>query len=145
MRSKKRFDTSSPQGQPEPLIFYIDECLGKGVGEALKAAGADVRVYGDAVPRGARDTDWLAIVGKENWICLTKDKHIRRRFAERSALLAARVRAFVLTSGNITGQEMAQILVKSLPRMTAFVRRANGPFIARITRSGAIEAYPDVV
>jgi len=144
MRSKKRFDTSSPQGQPKPLIFYVDECLGRGVGEALREAGAEVRFYGEAVPRGVRDTDWLAIVGRKHWICLTKDKNIRRRLAERSALLAACVRAFVLTSGNITGQEMAQVFVKNLPRMTAFARRAKRPFIAKITRSGVIEAYPEV-
>jgi predicted nuclease of predicted toxin-antitoxin system len=103
-----------------------------------------VRIFGEAIPRGARDADWLAAIGKENWICLTKDKHIRRRLAERNALLAARVRAFVLTSGNLTGAEMAEIFASNVRRIERFARRTKPPFIAKITRNGVIEEYPDI-
>ena len=141
MKSKKRCATSSAKEQPEPIVFYVDECLGRGVGEALKQAGEEVRFYGEAVPRGARDTDWLARIGEGGWVCLTKDKHIRRRLVERSALLAARVKAFVLTSGNLTGAEMAEVFVRNLPKIRSLAARTKAPFIAKVTRSNVVELY----
>jgi len=86
---KKPCDTSLPEQRPEPLVFYVDECLGKGVGLALRNAGEEVRFYGEEIARGALDPDWLPTLGKKKWICLTKDKKIRLHAAERSALLKA--------------------------------------------------------
>jgi len=44
-------------------------------------------------------------------VVLTKDKHIRYREVEILALLAAKVRAFVLTArGDLSGSEVGQIL-----------------------------------
>jgi hypothetical protein len=51
------------------------------------------------------------------------------------------VRAFILVSGNLSGQEMAQIFVKALPRMTRFASRNSPPFIAKIFRDGSVELW----
>jgi len=131
--------------RPEPLVFYIDECLGKGVGIALQSAGAEVRFCGGDIARGALDPDWLPTLGEKGWICLTKDKRIRLHAAERSALLKAGVKAFVLTSGNLTGVEMADIFVKNLRRMENMARRIRRPFIAKVTRTGVVEEYDGVL
>lgn len=40
------------------------------------------------------------------WVVLTKDKQIRRRTLELKALTEAGVAAFVLTAGNLRGEEM---------------------------------------
>ncbi|MEX2208846.1 MAG: hypothetical protein WEF50_21735 [Myxococcota bacterium] len=52
--------------------------------------------------------------------------------------MEAGVRAFVLTSGSMTGSEMAQALVAALPRMLHMVRAQSGPWIAGVSRSGTV-------
>ena len=55
--------------------------------------------------------------------------------------MEAGVRAFVLVSGNLTGQEMAQIFVKALPRMIKFAVKHSPPLIAKIHRDGSVELW----
>ena len=52
--------------------------------------------------------------------------------------MQAEVRAFVLTAGNIDGTGMAEIFVKALPKMKRFVAKHSPPFIATVTKSGAV-------
>jgi hypothetical protein len=52
--------------------------------------------------------------------------------------MQAGVRAFVLVAGNLSGQEMAAVFVKALPAIRRFVTNRQAPFIARVTRSGAV-------
>lgn len=99
-------------------------------------AGAKVVYLEERSEDGADDVEWLARVGAEGWVVLTKDQAIRRTRAERDALLNARVRAFFLTSGNLTGEEMATILTGQLSAMTAFARSTAPPFLATVTRAG---------
>lgn len=87
---------------------------------------------------GAKDSDWLKRVGKDGFVVLTKDKKIRRRVAERSALIAANVKAFVLTSGGLRGEEIAGIFASNIRKIEAFANTTKPPFIASITRSGEI-------
>lgn len=69
---------------------------------------------------------------------LTKDHRIRYRQVERMALLRAGVAAFILTSGDLQGEEMARIFVKALPVISRFLRRHRTPFIAKIARNGSV-------
>ena len=141
-RSKKRSAANSKSKQLEPLVFFLDRSLGKEIiANALRAAGADLRIHDDLFAQDARDQDWLPEVGKQGWIVLTKDSHIKHRLVERTALLESGVRAFVLVSGNVTGPEMAAIFVKALPRMKRFAAKHAPPFIAKIHRDGSIETW----
>jgi hypothetical protein len=97
-----------------------------------------VEIHDDHFPSDAKDRDWLPEVGARRWIVLTKDRRIRYRGPEREALLTARVATFVLTVGNLTGDEMAEAFRKALPAMRRFATRYAPPFIARVTRSGAV-------
>jgi PIN like domain len=74
----------------KPLTFYVDECLGRFVADALAADGFDVRPYYEHFA-GRRDIEWLPEVGELRWIVLTKDKNIRRRQLEVDAILNANV------------------------------------------------------
>jgi 5S rRNA maturation endonuclease (ribonuclease M5) len=86
----------------------------------------------------ARDEEWLSEVGHKGWVVLTKDYRIRYRNVERLALLQAGVAAFILTAGDLQGEEMARIFVKALRPISKFLRKHNRPFIARISRDGAV-------
>jgi predicted nuclease of predicted toxin-antitoxin system len=132
---KRRSDASSELH--EPLVFFLDRSLGKKkVAQALRQAGAVVEVHADHFPSDARDEDWLQVVGSRGWIVLTKDERIRYRPNERRALLRAGVRAFILTGRNLTGEEMGEVFVASLRRMTKLVHQRRGAFIAAVTRAG---------
>jgi predicted nuclease of predicted toxin-antitoxin system len=117
----------------------VDRSLGKHtIADALRQAGVAVEIHDDHFSQNATDETWLREVGRRGWIVLTKDTWIRRRSHERTALMQAQVRAFVLVAGNLSGPEMARVFVTALPTMHRFVARHNPPFIAKVTRSGAV-------
>jgi predicted nuclease of predicted toxin-antitoxin system len=120
-------------------VFFLDRSLGKHiVAEALRAAGQDVHIHDDHFRQDTTDEEWLRQVGQQGWIVLTKDQWIRRRSHERAALMQAGVKAFVLVAGNLSGRDMAEIFVKALPAIQRFISRHEPPFIAKVTRSGAV-------
>ncbi|MBI4490881.1 MAG: hypothetical protein HY694_17490 [Deltaproteobacteria bacterium] len=96
----------------------MDRSLGKKViAQALRDLGETVEIHDDHFSPDAKDEDWLLEVGRRGWVVLTKDDRIRYRITEQTALRKARVRAFVLTSSQLQGKEMAQAFLKALPRM----------------------------
>lgn len=103
---------------------------------ALRDAGADVRLHQDYFADDANDEVWLPEVAGRNWIILTRDKRIRRRPIEKQALLASGAKTFVLTSGNLRGRDMADILVAQIQKIERLARKTNPPFVAAVTRSG---------
>jgi len=64
-----------------------------------------------------------------------KDKRVRRVALEREALVAAGVRAFVLTSGNLTGPEMAGIFASHVQQMARLSIGHPAPFVASVSRA----------
>jgi len=77
-------------------------------------------------------------VGSRGWIVLTKDDRIRYRVTERTAIVSAQVKAFVLTSSQLQGTEMAAAFLKALPRIKQLVAGHGPPFIARVSRKGKV-------
>lgn len=137
-KSKKRSGLSNSK-PPEPLVFFIDYSLGnKKVADALRQASVTVEVHVDHFRPDAKDEAWLSVAGKRGWIVLTKDDRIRYRTIERAALMRARVAMFVLASGNLRGEEMAQAFIAALPRIRRFLAKNRPPFIAKITKSGFV-------
>lgn len=130
---------NSPSKPPEPPAFFLDRSLGKiRIATGLRQAGAIVHIHDDYFPPNAKDEDWLTQVGRNSWIVLTKDHRIRYRNLEREALMNAGVGAFILTAGDLQGDEMAEIFVKALPAMAKFLRKHRKPFIARVARDGSV-------
>jgi hypothetical protein len=138
-KSRKRSDTKSGW-PPEPITFFVDRSLGLHVAEQVRAAaasyGATVEFHKDHFEDDTPDEVWLTTVGAKGWVVLTKDKAIRRKQAEREALMAAKVRQFTLGSGNMTGAQMAELLVQNLTKMARLVKKQAAPFIARVARDG---------
>jgi len=59
------------------LVFFTDRDLGTLFPEILKGAGFTVERHGDLFPPDCPDEDWLAEVGKREWVALTHDARIR--------------------------------------------------------------------
>ena len=140
----RRSGASLEQKLPDPPTFFLDRNLGKYfIANALRQAGALVQVHDNHFSSNARDDEWLPKVGDKGWVVLTSDKRIRHRALELKALMDAKVRVFVLASGNLQGQEMAEVFVAALPAMKKFLEKHKGPFIARLTRRGDVSIIND--
>lgn len=109
---KKKSKKPSVTNFSKPLddfVFFIDRSLGKkAVANALRQAGAKIEVHDDHLPQDAKDEEWLRYVGARNWVVLTQDDRIRFHNHERTALLQAKVCAFVLTAKGLRGRRMGQ-------------------------------------
>lgn len=91
------------------------------------------------VAAGTDDEAWLEKLRKRSdLIILTKDTRIRRHLLEREALEKAGLRVFALPAGNLSGDDQAAAFVRALPRIRRLAAVA-GPFIARVTASGAVD------
>lgn len=100
--------------------------------------GVTVEVHIDHFSEAAADDEWLPEVGRRGWIVITKDKAIRHREAEITALKRAGVAAFVLTAKGLTGPQNGDVLVRALPRMLRFIIGNRPPFIASVSASARL-------
>jgi predicted nuclease of predicted toxin-antitoxin system len=127
---------SGASSKPPELVFFIDRSLGKHkVARALRQAGVRVEIHDDHFAPDAKDADWLRVAGERRWIVLTKDDRIRYRPHEKSAMLSSRARVFILTNRNLSGDEMAEIFVKMLPKMQKLALTARSGFVATLNRN----------
>jgi hypothetical protein len=126
--------------------FFIDRSLGRHqVPQALRAIGLIVHtmaeVYGELAGQRLKDEVWLRDVGRRGWIVLMKDDAIRRRPAEREALIASAVRAFCLTNAQLRGAEQAERLVRNHRRILKQAQRP-GPYIYGVHADRIVRLWP---
>jgi PIN like domain len=117
---------------PPPLEAFVDRGLGRYlVPQALRDAGlvvhTMVEVFGSR-EQDVADDEWLERAGRDGWIVFTKDKRIRYRHVEIEAIRTHGVKAFVLASGNLTGQQQAARFVANLGRIRT-VAQEDGPYV----------------
>lgn len=138
-KSKRRFDASFGENLPDPLIFFLDRAIGKRfVAEALSNPDLNIKVevLDDYFEPNTTDEEWLKFVVKKGWIVFTKDKKIRYRDAVVEIVKKVKIRIFILSRGNLSGHEMAQIIINALPAIKKLIFKHPPPFIVGITRSG---------
>jgi hypothetical protein len=124
----------------DSVTFFIDRCLGKYViADQLRAAGELVEIHDDHFPADCPDDVWLGAVGANSWIVITKDKNFQKRQIETVAIARSTVRVFQLSAGEMTGQEMADLVTVRRKKIRDFAVSNRAPFIAKISRSGAIQ------
>lgn len=115
-----------------PREFFVDRSLGRlAVPAGLRAGGWDIRtlaeVYG-ADEESVADVEWLELCGRRGWVVLAKDKRIRYRPAEIDAIRLFSVKAFVLTSGNLTSAQQVERLFGNESRIISACAE-HGPFL----------------
>jgi len=129
---------------PSSITFFIDRCLGsKRIVTALREAGLTVESHDDSFATDAPDVDWLPTVGERGWIVLTKDANIARRPLEKMAVARSGVYLFILTSQNLSGNDMIEILMKAIVPMQNLVRKHKAPLIAKVYRDSTVAIWRD--
>ena len=135
MPSKKRSGTRAERRRPK-IVFFLDRCTNsRTLVTALTAAGALVELHPDHFADDISDEGWLPVVGAKRWVVLTNDKRIRHRRIECQALLAAGIRAFVLTAGHLSSAAAAEIWVRQLPKIERIAISRPAPFIAHVNQA----------
>jgi hypothetical protein len=109
--------------------------------EELRKVGVKVEPHSAWFRHNTEDTEWLAVVGEKKWVVLMRDKAIGRHPLELDALLGARVKAFVLTRGELSASETATILINAMPHMLSTIEENRFPFIAKIYQDGSVGVW----
>ncbi len=141
MRRSKRRSAASSKPQPEPTLF-LDRNLGRHViADCLRVEKITVEVHDDHLPPDAPDEEWIALVGRQDWVAITKDRNIRYRAAELDAIQRHAARVIVVRMKNATGPDIAALLLRARRRIARFVATTDPPFVAGIFGNGTIKAY----
>jgi len=104
------------------LVFFTDRDLGTLFPAILKGAGFTVERHRDHFPPECPDEDWLAEVGRREWVAVTHDARIRYKPNELAA-----VASFVATRS----------------RIEDFLDGASAPMIAKVYRATPADLTAD--
>ena len=106
---------------------------GRAIATAVSvASGCLTKQFAHYFPTDTHDIDWLPHIGRWGWILLTKDWDIQDNVTERTAMLNAGVRAFVLRDERLPRDVIIEVLRFNLPRMLRMIARYQAPFIVAI-------------
>jgi PIN like domain len=115
------------------VVFFTDRDLGRLFPETLRLAGCRVERHADHFTPTASDELWLAHVGRQGWCAVTHDARIRYKPNELAAVVRHRVPLLVVV-GKAPLPQLARHFVTTLPRIHAFLREHEPPFIAKVYR-----------
>ena len=103
-----------------------------------------VEPFGNRFRHDTPDIEWLSVVGEKKWIVLMRDQKIGRRPLDLDALLRARVKAFVLTTGELRDQQNAAIVIGALEQIFEMIDNNRFPFIARIHQNSKVVLWKTI-
>jgi hypothetical protein len=107
------------------------------------SSGWGVEKHNSHFAQGTEDVVWLPVVGRNEWVLITKDQRIGKRPLEIKALINSGVRSFVLHAGNLRASEMGAIYTAAMPAMLKLIADQPPPFIAKIDDLGIVSlTYP---
>jgi hypothetical protein len=130
----------------EPFVF-LDRSLGRIVVPGLlRSAGISLITlaehYGMPADEDVDDTTWIRDAAAQGWILFMKDEQIRRRPAERQALVENNARCFCLANGNLRADAMAGLYVAHWSQIVVAAAEP-GPFLYSIRATGMVRVSID--
>lgn len=118
------------------MKFFFDENTSERLTRGMKEFGEDVVHLRDMFPQGAKDEDWLRVVGSKGLVLVTRDAQIRRKPGELAAYRRHNVGGFVLQGKNIDHCGMIQQVVRNWPRMKELAVKTTRPFLFGVPPKG---------
>jgi hypothetical protein len=76
------------------VTFFFDRQMAFEIVLRLRAVGVSAIHLRDQFPRGAKDVEWIPVVGQNGWILITADHRILSHRLEKEALRDYHVTAF---------------------------------------------------
>ena len=98
-------------------------------------------MHDDHLPLDAPDEDWIALVGRNGWVAVTKDKRIRYRAGEYRSIEEHSARVLVLRMSNAKGPDIGRVLASSIDRIAHFAAKTPAPFLAGIYGDGRLKQF----
>jgi hypothetical protein len=143
MPSRRSSGRRPAAAQPE---FLVDRSLGRLLlVAALRTAGLTVRtladVYGEERAQQTEDAEWIKLAAEHGWVVLCKDQRIRRRPAERDALIEGKVRVFCLTNANLGFADQAAYFVNNRFRILQAAGKP-GPYLYGVYKNSITKLWP---
>jgi PIN like domain len=143
MPSRRSSGRRPAAAQPE---FLIDRSLGRiALVTALRSVGLTVHtladIYGEEAAQETEDTEWIRLASQRGWIVLCKDDRIRRRPAERDALIQGKVRVFCLTNANLGFAEQAVYFMANRHRIIQAASK-RGPYLYGVYKDTIKKLWP---
>jgi hypothetical protein len=125
-----------------PFVF-VDRSLGRvQVPRLLRANRIELVTlaehYGRPEDEAVDDVTWITDASEHGWILFMKDAQIRRRPAEKQAIVDSHARCFCLSDGNLGFQEMARRYVANWAAIAA-ASVVPGPYLYSVRSSGLVE------
>lgn len=121
-------------------MIFVDRSIPKSVAEALKLVREDeVAWLEDLFNDDVADEEWLEAAGREGWLVISRDKRIRSRFGERTALQRHGVGCFILAQKkSLTRWEYLKLLARTLDEMVQRFEETPRPFIYAVDSAGSM-------
>ena len=113
------------------FVFFTDRDIGTAFPEILKRAGSAVERHRDHFAADCPDEDWLAEIGRRDWVAITHNLRIRYTPNELAAVIRHRVRLLVIV-GKAPFPVLAASFVATRERIEAFLEDARPPIIAKV-------------
>jgi len=124
---------------PELPTLFLDRNLGKNIVSArLRTEGVAVEVHDDHFAIDAPDEEWIRSVARRGWIAVTRDRNIRYRTHEMNSIRDSAARVIVIRMKAATGEAIAEVLCRSMPRIARFVAATPAPFVVALTSNRAL-------
>ncbi|MBK6471142.1 MAG: hypothetical protein IPF94_10470 [Betaproteobacteria bacterium] len=125
-------------------VFFTDRDLGKQFPRILAEAGIVVERHGDLFQPDGSDEQWLEHCGTNGRIAVSHNSRIRYVPNELEAVKRFKVPLLILV-GQATTTELAHNLVRTLPRVEAFLDGRSPPFIGKVYRATPAELAKSAV
>lgn len=118
---------------PHEFVYFTDRDLGHQFPATLKAAGIPVEQHDDHFGQLTADPEWLAEIGRRNWVAISRDARIRYSPLALETLMDAGVRLFVIV-GRLTTDEAAELFIRHRGLIEELLSKESGAFIGKVKR-----------
>lgn len=108
------------------------------VPEILSREQIPHEIHTEHLPDDAADQDWIELCSREGWIGITKDLRLKYNSYITQVIKRSPVAIFGISTKNLTGQQMGELLVKAYPKICKFVTGNKKPFLATLSINGNI-------
>lgn len=123
----------------EHLRFFVDRGIGsRVVPGALRDAGwalvtIDER-YGTQLSQRTEDVDWIGDAAQRGEISICKDSAIAYNYDEAWTIYMNEARVFAFSNKQLTGPQMAHLLLRWQMEIWSIARRVNGPYVFAVSQ-----------